>query len=89
MDKATRMGPVVSKAQMETVLGYIETGKREGAQLVAGGQRASVGNGKGYYVEPTIFDGVSQHHDHRAGGDLRPGAVGHPVQVGRRGHRAG
>jgi aldehyde dehydrogenase (NAD+) len=59
MDKATRMGPVVSKAQMETVLGYIETGKREGAQLVAGGQRASVGNGKGYYVEPTIFDGVS------------------------------
>ena len=59
MDKATRMGPVVSKAQMETVLGYIETGKREGAQLVAGGQRASVGNGKGYYGEPTIFDGVS------------------------------
>jgi aldehyde dehydrogenase (NAD+) len=59
MDKATRMGPVVSKAQMETVLGYIEAGKREGAQLVAGGQRASVGNGKGYYVEPTIFDGVS------------------------------
>jgi acyl-CoA reductase-like NAD-dependent aldehyde dehydrogenase len=59
MDKATRMGPVVSKAQMETVLGYIEAGKREGAQLVSGGQRASVGNGKGYYVEPTIFDGVS------------------------------
>jgi acyl-CoA reductase-like NAD-dependent aldehyde dehydrogenase len=59
MDKSTRMGPVVSKAQMETVLGYIEAGKREGAKLVAGGQRASVGNGKGYYVEPTIFDGVS------------------------------
>ena len=37
MDKATRMGPVVSKAQMDTVLGYIEAGKREGAQLVAGG----------------------------------------------------
>ena len=59
MDKTTRMGPVVSKAQMDTVLGYIESGKREGAKLVAGGQRASVGNGKGYYVEPTIFDGVS------------------------------
>jgi acyl-CoA reductase-like NAD-dependent aldehyde dehydrogenase len=59
MDKSTRMGPVVSKAQMDTVLGYIEAGKREGAKLVAGGQRASVGNGKGYYVEPTIFDGVS------------------------------
>jgi acyl-CoA reductase-like NAD-dependent aldehyde dehydrogenase len=59
LDKATRMGPVVSKAQMETVLGYIEAGKREGARLVAGGRRASVGNGKGYFVEPTIFDGVS------------------------------
>ena len=59
MDKATRMGPVVSKAQMETVLSYIEAGKQEGAQLVAGGARATVGNGKGFYIEPTIFDGVS------------------------------
>jgi acyl-CoA reductase-like NAD-dependent aldehyde dehydrogenase len=58
MDKATRMGPVVSKAQMETVLSYIEAGKQEGARLVTGGKRASVGNGKGYFVEPTIFDGV-------------------------------
>jgi len=59
MDRATRMGPVVSKAQMETVLGYIETGKKEGARLVAGGGRANVGGGKGYFVEPTIFDGVT------------------------------
>jgi aldehyde dehydrogenase (NAD+) len=59
MDKATRMGPVVSKAQMETVLSYIEAGKRDGAQLVAGGGRANVGSGKGYFVEPTIFDGVA------------------------------
>jgi acyl-CoA reductase-like NAD-dependent aldehyde dehydrogenase len=59
MDRSTRMGPVVSKAQMDTVLGYIESGKQEGAQLVAGGGRAAVGNGKGYYVEPTIFDGVT------------------------------
>jgi acyl-CoA reductase-like NAD-dependent aldehyde dehydrogenase len=59
MDKSTRMGPVVSKAQMETVLSYIEAGKQEGAQLVAGGGRAKVGNGKGFYIEPTIFDGVS------------------------------
>ncbi len=59
MDKATRMGPVVSAQQMETVLGYIEAGKKEGARLVAGGGRAKVGNGKGYYIEPTIFDGVS------------------------------
>ena len=59
MDKATRMGPVVSRQQMETVLGYIEAGKREGARLVAGGGRANVGNGKGYFVEPTIFDDVT------------------------------
>ncbi|MBI4635219.1 MAG: aldehyde dehydrogenase family protein [Candidatus Rokubacteria bacterium] len=59
MDKSTRMGPVVSRQQMETVLGYIEAGKQEGARLAAGGGRANVGNGKGYYVEPTIFDGVS------------------------------
>jgi aldehyde dehydrogenase (NAD+) len=59
LDKTTRMGPVVSKAQMETVLGYIESGKQEGARLVAGGARAKVGDGKGFYVEPTIFDGVS------------------------------
>jgi aldehyde dehydrogenase (NAD+) len=56
MDKTTRMGPVVSKQQMETVLGYIDAGKREGARLVAGGSR--VGS-KGYFIEPTIFDGVS------------------------------
>jgi len=58
MDKATRMGPVVSKAQMDTVLSYIEAGKQEGARLVAGGGRASVGNGKGYFIQPTIFDDV-------------------------------
>ena len=59
MDKTTRMGPVVSKAQMDTVMSYIESGTREGAKLVAGGKRANAGNGKGYFVEPTIFDGVS------------------------------
>ena len=58
LDKSTRMGPVVSKTQMETVLSYIEAGKQEGARLVAGGGRASVGDGKGYYVTPTIFDDV-------------------------------
>jgi acyl-CoA reductase-like NAD-dependent aldehyde dehydrogenase len=59
LDKATRMGPVVSAQQMETVLSYIEAGKKEGAKLVAGGGRAKVGNGRGYFVEPTIFDQVS------------------------------
>jgi acyl-CoA reductase-like NAD-dependent aldehyde dehydrogenase len=59
IDKATRMGPVVSAQQMETVLSYIEAGKKEGARLVTGGGRAKVGSGKGYFIEPTIFDQVS------------------------------
>ncbi len=59
MDKATRMGPVVSKQQMDTVLSFIEAGKKEGARLVMGGGRANVGSGKGYFIEPTIFDQVS------------------------------
>jgi acyl-CoA reductase-like NAD-dependent aldehyde dehydrogenase len=59
LDKGTRMGPVVSKQQLDTVLGYIQAGRQEGARLVAGGERADVGNGKGYYVQPTIFAGVT------------------------------
>jgi len=58
LDPKTRFGALVSERQMETVLGYIEKGKREGARLVVGGERASVGNGKGYFVLPTVFDGV-------------------------------
>jgi len=57
LDPKTRFGAIVSERQMETVLGYIEKGKAEGAQLVAGGERAQV-NGRGFYVQPTVFDGV-------------------------------
>jgi aldehyde dehydrogenase (NAD+) len=56
-EKTTRMGPVVSREQLDTVLGYIEKGKGEGARLVTGGERADVG-GKGYYVQPTVFADV-------------------------------
>jgi aldehyde dehydrogenase (NAD+) len=59
MDKATRMGPVVSSQQLETVLGYVEAGRREGATLAAGGDRVRVGDGRGYFVQPTVFTGVS------------------------------
>jgi acyl-CoA reductase-like NAD-dependent aldehyde dehydrogenase len=58
LDKGTRMGPVVSKQQYETVLGYVEAGKQEGARVVAGGGRADVGTGKGYFIQPTVFSGV-------------------------------
>jgi len=55
----TRLGAIVSEQQMKTVLDYIESGKREGAQIVAGGNRVStIGNGKGFFIEPTIFGGV-------------------------------
>jgi aldehyde dehydrogenase (NAD+) len=57
-DKSTRLGAVVSKKQQDLVLGYIAKGRAEGAALVAGGNSAKV-NGKGYYVEATVFDDVT------------------------------
>lgn len=59
LDPKTRLGAIVSQEQMRTVLDYIDTGKREGAKLVAGGNRASVDGGKGFFLEPTIFGGVN------------------------------
>jgi aldehyde dehydrogenase (NAD+) len=59
LDPKTRLGAIASKAQLERVLGYVETGRREGAALVAGGARVDIGTGKGYFMAPTIFDGVT------------------------------
>jgi len=58
LDKNTRLGAVVSKKQQEVVLGYVKKGVEEGAALVAGG-KAVKPNGKGYFVEATVFDQVS------------------------------
>jgi 4-guanidinobutyraldehyde dehydrogenase/NAD-dependent aldehyde dehydrogenase len=58
LDPATTVGALVDTQQMNTVLGYIEAGHGEGATLVAGGKRILEETG-GTYVEPTIFDGVS------------------------------
>ncbi|MDH5338405.1 MAG: aldehyde dehydrogenase [Rubrivivax sp.] len=55
---ATVMGALVDETQMRTVLGYIEAGRSEGARLIAGGRQARTDSG-GYYVEPTVFDGVA------------------------------
>ncbi len=55
LDPKTRLGPQVSEAQMARVLSFVDKGKGEGARLVLGGERAP---GKGYFVRPTIFDGV-------------------------------
>jgi acyl-CoA reductase-like NAD-dependent aldehyde dehydrogenase len=59
LDPKTRLGAIASQEQMERVLGYIETGKKEGAKLVAGGNRVSLDGSKGYFIEPTIFGGVT------------------------------
>jgi acyl-CoA reductase-like NAD-dependent aldehyde dehydrogenase len=58
MDPKTRYGALSSKKQMETVLRYIESAKKEGATLVAGGARADIGTGKGYFMQPTVFADV-------------------------------
>lgn len=57
LDPATVMGALVDAAQMQTVLGYIESGQAEGARCAAGGRQARPETG-GFYVEPTLFDGV-------------------------------
>ena len=51
-----QMGPLISREQLERVLGYIEIGKREGARLMCGGKRLERGRlAGGYFVEPTVF----------------------------------
>ena len=51
-------GAIVDAAQMATVLGYIEAGRDEGAQLLAGGRQV-MGETGGFYVAPTVFGGVT------------------------------
>jgi len=59
MDPKTRLGAISSKKQLEADLRYIETAKKEGATLVAGGGRADIGTGKGYFLQPTVFANVT------------------------------
>jgi len=58
LDPATTLGSMVDENQMKRVLGYIDKGKSEGARLALGGAQVRQNSG-GYYVEPTIFDQVS------------------------------
>ena len=57
-DAGTQMGAQVSKEQFDKILGYIDTGKQEGAKLVTGGERCGE---KGYFIRPTIFDEVDNN----------------------------
>jgi len=58
LDPQTRLGAIVDEGQMKRVLSYIDSGKREGAAVRFGGKRVREESG-GFYVEPTVFDGVT------------------------------
>jgi malonate-semialdehyde dehydrogenase (acetylating)/methylmalonate-semialdehyde dehydrogenase len=61
LDESVQMGPVISKAHMEKVLGYIEKGIEEGAELLLDGRTLVVeGFENGYFIGPTIFDKVTK-----------------------------
>ena len=59
LDPKTRLGAISSKGQLERVLKYIDVAKHEGGSLVAGGSRADIGTGKGYFMQPTVFADVT------------------------------
>ena len=57
-DATTMMGAQASKEQYDKILDYIQIGKDEGAELLCGGDKATVAsNPDGYYIEPTVFKG--------------------------------
>jgi len=59
LDPATQMGPVVSQAQLDTVMKYVAIGKTEGARLLCGGQPLRDGaHAKGFFHQPTVFADV-------------------------------
>jgi aldehyde dehydrogenase (NAD+) len=59
LDGATRLGPLVSARQQQSVREYIDLGIAEGATLVTGGSEQPDGLGEGFYVKPTVFGDVT------------------------------
>jgi aldehyde dehydrogenase (NAD+) len=59
LDPKTRYGSLASKRQLDKVQHYVDVARGEGASLVAGGARADIGTGKGYFYQPTVFDHVT------------------------------
>jgi 1-pyrroline-5-carboxylate dehydrogenase len=53
-DPSNYMGPVINKGSMDTILGYIEAGKKDG-RLLTGGKPAQIPGANGYYIEPTVI----------------------------------
>jgi aldehyde dehydrogenase len=62
LDTDTKVGAQASNDQLEKILAYIDIGKKEGAKVLTGGQRANLGGelAGGYYVEPTVFSGTNR-----------------------------
>lgn len=60
LDPANCLGSIVSQAQFNTVMGYIEKGKAQGAKAVVGGEALNIGSG--LFIPPTIFDNVERDH---------------------------
>ena len=59
LDPKTNIGPSVDQSQLDTVLSYVEAGRKEGARLVVGGGRVNdAGRERGFFVAPAIFDRV-------------------------------
>ena len=85
-DESTRARPARLRRRSASACAATSSkGVEEGAKLVTGGAEPPEGLERGYFVQPTVFSDVTQRHDDRAGGDLRPGAVDHPLR--RRGRR--
>ncbi|MYA80836.1 MAG: aldehyde dehydrogenase family protein, partial [Acidobacteriia bacterium] len=62
LEAGVQIGPAIDQAQLETDLSYIEVARNEGAKLECGGNRLTGGGYvKGYFVEPTIFTGVTEN----------------------------
>jgi betaine-aldehyde dehydrogenase len=59
LNESTRLGPLVSAAQLKRVRSFIETGISEGAELLTGGAMPPPGLERGYYVQPTVFGRVT------------------------------
>src|SRR5215469_17899121 len=57
LDANTKLGAIVDETQMKRVLGYIESGRQDGANIRIGGRRVREDSG-GYFIEPTVFEGV-------------------------------
>ena len=64
VDENSEMGPVISKEHKDKILSYIETGIKQGANLLLDGRKISIqGYEKGFFVGPTLFDNVTSNMD--------------------------